>query len=144
MKNAANWRAAVTVVRGTSLKGATPGPSGLSRATAFDFTGSDAQRTWIGAVSLQPGARTGAHHHGRHEVALYVAKGKSQILWGERLQFTTEVATGDFVYFAPYVPHEERNLQGDQAAEFVVVRTDNERISVPVELNPATNHEKIC
>jgi uncharacterized RmlC-like cupin family protein len=143
MEKVSNWRAAVTVVRGTTLTNATRGPSGLSRATAFNFTGGSGQRTWVGAVSLQPGARTGAHHHGRHEVALYVAKGQSQILWGERLEFTTEVATGDFVYFAPYVPHEERNLQRYEAADFVVVRTDNERIFVPVELNPVTDPEKI-
>jgi uncharacterized RmlC-like cupin family protein len=119
-------------------------PSGLSRATAFEFTGADSPRTWVGSVRLQPGARTGPHHHGRHEVGLYVAKGRTQILWGERLEFMADVAPGDFVYFAPYVPHEERNLQCDQAAEFVVVRTDNERIYVPVELNPVTAPERIC
>jgi uncharacterized RmlC-like cupin family protein len=132
-----NWHSAVTVVRGSSLATATPGQSGLSRATAFEFTGADGQRTWVGAVSLQQGARTGPHHHGRHEVALYVAKGSSQILWGERLEFAADVTAGDFVYFAPYVPHEERNLHGDEVVEFVVVRTDNERISVPVEIRSA-------
>jgi uncharacterized RmlC-like cupin family protein len=54
-----------------------------------------------------------------------------------------DVAPGDFVYFAPYVPHEERNLQRDQVADFVVVRPDNERISVPIEVNPVTAPERI-
>ena len=128
------WRRAVTVVRGASLRAAMPGPSGLSRATAFEFTGGDRQRTWVGAVNLQPGARTGPHHHGRHEVGLYVVKGHSRILWGQCLEFAADVGAGDFVYFAPYVPHEECNLKGDEAAEFVVVRPDGERISVAVEI----------
>jgi uncharacterized RmlC-like cupin family protein len=138
-----NWRSAVTVVRGTRLARATPGPSGLSRATALEFMGADGQRTWVGAVSLEPGARTGPHHHARHEVALYVAKGCSQILWGERLEFAADVMAGDFVYFAPYVPHEERNLHCDEAVEFVVVRTNNERISVSVEVSPVTAPQKV-
>jgi uncharacterized RmlC-like cupin family protein len=143
MTHPTNWRSAVTVVRGISLKGATSGPSGLSRVTAFEFEGADGRRTWIGAASLQSGARTGPHHHGPHEVALYVAKGCGQILWGERLEFAADVAAGDFVYFAPYVPHEERNLQPDEPVEFVVVRPDNERISLPVEASPATRPEKV-
>jgi uncharacterized RmlC-like cupin family protein len=106
--------------------------------------GAEGQRTWLGAVSLQPGARTGPHHHGRHEVALYVVKGRSRILWGERLEFAADVTAGDFVYFAPFVPHEECNLHCEEAVEFVVVRTDNERISVSVEVTPVSAPQKVC
>ena len=63
----------------------------MGRATAFDFAGTGGRETWIGAVTLQPGSKTGAHHHGRHEVAVYVVKGRGQIRWGERLEFTSEV-----------------------------------------------------
>ena len=113
----------MTVVRGGPLRG-TP------RATVFDFAG-DAH-PWIGTVSLQPNARTGAHHHGRHEVAVYVAGGRCEIRGGDKLEFAAEVGEGDFVYFSPYVPHEERNLDGAEAVRVVVVRSDNERIAVPV------------
>ena len=133
MEPTSNWRAAVVVVRGTSLAGGPTQPV-LTRATAFDFAGGGGQRTWIGTVSLAPDARTGAHHHGRHEVAVYVASGRSEIRWGESLEFAAEVGQGDFVYFAPYVPHEERNLDSRQTVNFVVVRSDNERISVPLAL----------
>jgi uncharacterized RmlC-like cupin family protein len=64
----------------------------------------------MGIVTLQPNGRTGAHHHGTHEVAVYVSKGRSRIRWGENLEFTTDVGSGDFVYFAPNVPHQEVNL----------------------------------
>src|SRR5262249_10218022 len=104
-----SWRDAVTVVRADALH-AQRGASGLGRVTAFDFAGSGGQRTWIGTVVQPPGANTGPHHHGRHEVAIYVVQGRSEIRWGERLEYAVEIGPGDFVYFAPAVPHQEINL----------------------------------
>lgn len=110
MTETTKWRAdGVRVVRGQALATAMRRPSGTGRATAFDFAGTGGKETWIGAVTLPPGAKTGAHHHGRHEVGVYVVKGRSEIRWGERLEFAAEVGPGDFVYFAPYVPHQELN-----------------------------------
>ena len=136
MEAAPHWKAAVTIVRGAALRAATPDRCGLSRATAFDFTGA-ARSAWIGMVRLQPSARTGPHHHGRHEVAVYVASGHAEIRWGCKLEFAAEVTEGDFVHFAPYVPHEERNPDEAKAVTFVVVRSDNERITVPVAIEEA-------
>jgi uncharacterized RmlC-like cupin family protein len=113
------WRNGVTVVRAASL-------AGRARATAFDFAGTGGEKTWVGTVTVQPGANTGPHHHQRHEVTVYVVRGKSEIRWGERLEFAAEIAPGDFVYFAPYVPHQERNLSDRETVEFLVVRSGNE------------------
>ena len=121
------WRTdGVTVVRGAAMLG-------KGRATAFDFAGSGGRETWIGTVTMQPNAKTGAHHHGRHEVAIYVVKGRSQIRWGERLEYAAEVGPGDFVYFAPYVPHQELNLDAKETVDFVVVRSDNGGIVVKLD-----------
>ena len=119
------------------------GPSGTGRATAFDFSGAGGQQTWIGAVTLQPKAKTGAHHHGRHEVAIYVVKGRSEIRWGERLEFAAEVGPGDFVYFAPYVPHQEENFSSTESVDFVVVRSDNEKIVVKIDVVPVEQAETV-
>lgn len=144
MAEAVHWRTdGVTVVRAESLNLAMLGPSGTGRATAFDFAGTGGQETWIGTVTLQPGAKTGAHHHGRHEVAVYVVKGRSQIRWGERLEFAAEVGPGDFVYFAPYVPHQELNLDAGETVDFVVVRSDNERIVVNLDVVPVEQPETV-
>ncbi len=99
---ASTWRNGVRVVRGETLAQAMHGPFGTGRATAFDFTGAGGKETWIGRVTLPPLAETGLHHHGRHEAAVYVVKGRSEIRWGERLEFAADVGPGDFVYFAPY------------------------------------------
>ena len=144
MTETVKWRTdGVTVVRAKSLDMAMRGPSGTGRASAFDFTGSGGRETWIGTVTLQPKAKTGAHHHGRHEVAVYVVKGRSEIRWGERLEFAAEVGPGDFVYFAPYVPHQERNLDASETLDFVVVRSDNERIVVNLDVAPVEQPEAV-
>jgi uncharacterized RmlC-like cupin family protein len=121
------WRTdGVTVVRGAAMLG-------KGRATAFDFAGSGGRETWIGTVTMQPNAKTGAHHHGRHEVAIYVVKGRSQIRWGEHLEYAAEIGPGDFVYFAPFVPHQELNLSASETVDFVVVRSDNGGIVVKLD-----------
>src|SRR5258708_5369252 len=141
MAETTKWRSdGVTVIRAGALRTAIVGKG---RATAFDFAGSGGRETWIGTVSVQPNAKTGAHHHGRHEVAVYVVKGRSQIRWGERLEFATEVGPGDFIYFAPYVPHQERNLDAGETVDFVVVRSDNERIVVDLDVVPIGQPETV-
>jgi uncharacterized RmlC-like cupin family protein len=144
MTAATTWRNdGVRVVRAAALDEAMRGPGGTGRATAFDFTGSGGKETWIGTVTLPPGADTGPHHHGRHEVAVYVVKGRSEIRWGERLEFAAEVGPGDVVYFAPYVPHQERNLDPAGTLDFVVVRSDNEKIVYKLDIALAEQTEEI-
>ena len=143
MAETMKWRDGVTVVRAKSLDTAMRGPSGTGRATAFDFAGTGGRQTWIGTVTLQPNAKTGAHHHGRHEVAVYVVRGRSEIRWGERLEFAAEVDPGDFVYFAPHVPHQELNLSTSETVDFLVVRSDNERIVVNLDVIPIEQPETV-
>jgi uncharacterized RmlC-like cupin family protein len=143
MADRKSWRKeGVTVVRAGALDAATRGPRG-GRATAFDFAGDGGQATWIGAVTLPPGANTGPHHHGRHEVAVYVVKGRSQIRWGDRLEFAAEVGPGDFIYFAPFVPHQEINLDAAGTLDFVVVRSDNEKIVEKLDVVPVERPETV-
>ena len=143
MSDAMKWRDGVRIVRAASLEAVVHAPSGTGRATAFDFAGTGGQCTWVGRVSLKPSAKTGAHHHGRHEVMVYVVSGRTEIRWGDRLEFTADVGAGDFVYFSPYVPHQERNLSHDEAVEFLVVRSDNEKIAVGLDLLPVERPEAV-
>jgi len=113
------WKAAVTIVRAEALRG-------KGRATAFDFAGTGGEKTWIGTVTNAPGFVTGKHHHGRHEVAVYVVKGRSEIRWGEQLEYVSVIGEGDLAYFTPYVPHQERNLSDSDPQVFLVVRSGNE------------------
>jgi len=131
----------VRVVRADAQESATRGLAG--RATVFDFAGSGGCKTWIGTVTLQPEQKTVPHHHGRHEVAVYVVKGRSEIRWGERLEFFTEVGPGDFAYFAPFVPHQEINPDASEPVDFLVVRSDGEKIAVALTLSVVAEPEKV-
>jgi uncharacterized RmlC-like cupin family protein len=143
MSEAAGWRSGVTVVRAAAIDRIARGPAGSGRATAVDFAGTGGRATWIGVVTLQPNAATGAHHHGRHEVAVYVVRGRGRIRWGARLEFAAEIGPGDFVYFAPHVPHQEENLAAGETLDFVVVRSDSERIAIAVDSVPVEPPEML-
>lgn len=130
----AKWRSdGVVVVRNAALDEVLNRPAG-GRAPVFDFAGSGG-RTWIGRVTLPAGLETGAHHHGHHELAIFVVRGRAEIRWGERLEFLADIGPGDSAYFAPFVPHQERNPDSQQPVEFLVVRSDIERIVVPLDLS---------
>lgn len=118
----------VRIVRAEALRDAIATPAARGRATAFEFAGSGGNQTWIGVVRLPGGANTGPHHHGRHEVAIWVVSGRSEIRWGDRLEFGAELKVGDFAYFEPHVPHQERNLDPDMPVDFGVVRSDGEAL----------------
>ncbi len=132
-----DWRReGVRIVRAGALADARAAPGANGRATVVDFMGTGGAKTWIGSVELPPLTATGAHHHGRHEVLLRVVKGRAEIRWGERLEFAAMLGPGDYAYFPPYVPHQERNPDAE-TAEYVAVRSDNERIAVKLDCQPA-------
>ena len=128
-----NWRDGVRVVRGDAQEMTMLAPGAAGRATAFEFTGSGGFQTWIGTVALQPKSQTAPHHHGRHEVAVHVLRGQGDVRWGERLEFASTIRRGDFVYFAPGVPHQEINSSPNERLDFLVVRSDSEKIAVSLE-----------
>jgi uncharacterized RmlC-like cupin family protein len=39
---------------------------------------------WGGTFLVEPGGRTGIHHHGEHETIVYALEGESVVHWGER------------------------------------------------------------
>ena len=137
-----DWRNGVTVVRASDID-AKVRDSPARRATVFDFVGTGGRNTWIGKVMLPAGTKTGSHHHGLHEVAFCVLKGRTEVRWGERLEFAAEAGPGDLVYFAPYVPHQESNLDSTDTLDLLVVRSDNERIAIALTTDPIDKPERV-
>ena len=127
-----HWEDGVRIVRAHEVEAAKQDAANRGRASIFDFTGAGDGHTWIGAVRLAPGAITGGHHHGKTEVAFYVAQGEVEVRWGEGLARAASLAAGDFAYFKPFVPHQEHN-RGSRPVDLVVVRSDDERIVVKLD-----------
>jgi uncharacterized RmlC-like cupin family protein len=69
-----DWRTdGVRVIPADALDTNTPQTPGMHRA-AITGARTGAQGLWAGTVTILPGARTGAHHHGALESVIYVAR----------------------------------------------------------------------
>jgi len=124
----------IRVVRAGELDGNTPQTPGMSRAAAITHARTGASKLWAGTVSVQPAARTGAHHHGELETVLYIVRGRARFRWGEHLEYVVEADPGDFIYVPPFVPHQEMNARSDMPVEAVVVRSGQEPIVVNLDI----------
>src|ERR1043165_2096244 len=125
----------VRVIPGNSLDANTPQTPGMHREAAINYARVGAQKIWAGTVSIQPNAKTGAHHHGALESVIYVVRGKARMRWGERLEFVAEAGPGDFIFGPPYVPHQEINASTEEPLECVVIRSDNEAVVVNLSID---------
>ncbi|MGH8867480.1 MAG: cupin domain-containing protein [Actinomycetes bacterium] len=120
----------VRVVSAGERSGDTPQTPGLRREVAFDSRNPDA-RVLSGFLSVvEPGAATGAHHHGDQETILYVLEGRARFRWGPRLEQVTEADVGDFVFIPAEIIHQEINASASEPTSWVVVRSDPDPIVV--------------
>jgi uncharacterized RmlC-like cupin family protein len=85
---------------------------------------------WGGLFEVEPGARTGVHHHGSQETVAYVLSGTCEIRWGESGEFRTHASAGDFVHVPAYLPHMEINPSRHESFRWVVVRSTPKPIVV--------------
>jgi uncharacterized RmlC-like cupin family protein len=132
-----DWKThGVKVIPKDSLDPKTPQTPGMNRATAINFARVGAQKIWAGTVSIDPNAKTGAHHHGPLESVIYVVRGRARMRWGDRIEYVAEAGPGDFIYVPPYVPHQEINASSDESLECVLVRSDNEAVVVNLDIEP--------
>jgi uncharacterized RmlC-like cupin family protein len=105
------------------------------------FVGVSARTTGARGISLQrivipPGGAARAHVHVDYETAIYIVSGSVETRYGEGLRQITVNEAGDFLYIAPGVPHQPRNLSETEPAIAVVARNDadeQERV-VPYEV----------
>jgi len=130
-----DWRLhGVRVVRAGELDANTPQTPGMHREAAITTASAGAEKLWAGTVLIEPDAKTGAHHHGPVESVIYVVSGSARMRWGERLEYVAEAGPGDFIFVAPYVPHQEINASPESALSCVVVRTGQEAVVVNLDL----------
>ncbi len=132
----------VRVVAGGEVDYDTPQTPGMLRGAAIDRARAGAQKLWAGTVSIEPDAKTGAHHHGELESVIYVVKGRARMRWGERLEFTAEAGPGDFIFVPPFVPHQEINADPGESLECVLVRS-GDAVVVNLDIPMAEEPESV-
>lgn len=139
-----DWREhGVRVVRGDALDSNTPQTPGMQRAAAINYATAGAQKLWAGTVTIQPDAKTGAHHHGALESVIYVVSGRARMRWGDQLEYVAEAGPGDFIFVPPYVPHQEINANADEPLACVLVRSDQEPVVVNLAIEPVETPETV-
>ncbi|HEX4893833.1 MAG TPA: cupin domain-containing protein [Hyphomicrobiaceae bacterium] len=83
-----------------------------------------AKALWLGIAKIQPGHRTKAHVHTRHETAFYMLSGDELELWtGDQLQHRDVVRPGDYLYIPANVLHVAVN-RTRQPAVFIGARNE--------------------
>jgi uncharacterized RmlC-like cupin family protein len=139
-----DWRTeGVRVIPGDALDTNTPQTPGMNRAAAVTSDRAGSKKLWAGTVTIPGGARTGAHHHGELESVIYVVRGHARMRWGSHLEFTAETGPGGFIFVPPFVPHQELNARDDEPLVCVVVRSGQEPVVVNVQIDAATEPERV-
>ena len=113
--------------------GQTPG---LRRFEAISNKLTGSQRMWMGYAVLEPGGKTGVHHDGESETAIYILSGLTRRWVGDRLDDAREARAGDFVFIPPEIVHWEQNASDTEPVEMIVARSTQEAIVVPVDDHP--------
>jgi uncharacterized RmlC-like cupin family protein len=127
----------IRVVRAGDLSSQTGQTPGMSRRTAIDGTTVGASNLWVGRVTMEPGATSGAHHHGSCESAIFVIRGRARFRYGDKLQHMAEAGPGDYLYIAPNCVHQEMNASDSELVDCIVVRDSQENLVINVDIPKA-------
>jgi uncharacterized RmlC-like cupin family protein len=120
----------IRVVRPGQFDSSTAQTSGSQRLAAIHPGAGIVSSLWGGIFVVEPGGRTGIHHHGEQNTIVYVLEGSSYVRWGERGEFDATVHAGDFVSVPAWLPHQEINPSANVSFKWVVVRSTAEPIVV--------------
>ena len=120
----------IRVVHPEQLDSHTAQTPGSKRTAAIHPGVGISSPMWGGLFLVEPGARTGIHHHGEQHTIAYVLSGSSYVRWGEQGEFDATLHAGDFLYVPAWLPHQEINPSKDVPFQWIVVRSTSEPIVV--------------
>ena len=120
----------IRVVRPEQFDSATAQTPGSKRTAAIYPGMGTGSPMWGGLFRVEPGARTGIHHHGEQNTIVYLLSGTSYVRWGERGEFNATAHAGDFLFVPAWLPHQEIDPSLDEPFQWVVVRSTPEAIVV--------------
>jgi uncharacterized RmlC-like cupin family protein len=121
---------AIRVVRADQFDRGTAQTPGSERRAAIAAEVGVTSAIWGGLFEVEPGSRTGIHHHGNQETIAYVLSGTCEIRWGERGEVSARAMAGDFIHVPAFLPHMEINPSKQQPFRWVVVRSTSTPIIV--------------
>jgi len=113
--------------------------SGMTRVAGVSAKTCGSSGIWMGQFSNEPGFRSGAHHHGDVESAIYVLSGRLRMRWGERLERSAEASAGDFIFVPARLIHQEINASDSEGVVAVLARGGQENVVVNVDIPEAAS-----
>jgi uncharacterized RmlC-like cupin family protein len=127
------WHQPLVHVRGRELRADTGQTAGMTRREAISGKNAGSEKVWMGQTHVAPGARSGDHHHGEAETAIYVLSGTPAFVFArghDEVRLQTE--PGDYIFVPPFVPHREEN-PGQEEAVVIIARSSQEGIVVNLD-----------
>ena len=122
----------VSVVAPAQWSSETAQTPGSQRVSAISPSQGIRSSLWGGVFQVEPGAKTGVHHHGDQDTIVYVLEGEAVIRWGGRGEFSATARAGEFVHVPAWLPHQEINPSAQVPFRWVVVRNAAEPKVVPL------------
>jgi uncharacterized RmlC-like cupin family protein len=93
----------------------------------------------MGQTHVAAATRSGDHHHGESETAIYIVSGHPVFVFHSdgsdgrpAGEVRIETQPGDYIFVPPYLPHREENPDPDHEAVVVIARSTQEAIVVNV------------
>jgi hypothetical protein len=83
------WHTPLVHVRGRDVRGDTGQTSGMTRLEAISGKSAGSSKLWMGQTHVAPVTKSGDHHHGHAETAIYVVSGHPSRT-GRRTRATTK------------------------------------------------------
>jgi uncharacterized RmlC-like cupin family protein len=133
IRDAMSSSAAIHIVSPTEFDPGTAQTPGSERRAAIAPALGIASAIWGGLFEVEPGSRTGVHHHGEQETIAYVLSGICEVRWGTKGEFVAHAKTGDFIHVPAFLPHMEINPSKLKPFRWVVVRST----ATPIVVNLA-------
>jgi uncharacterized RmlC-like cupin family protein len=120
----------VRIVQPAQFNQGTAQTPGSERRSAIAVDNGIETKLWGGIFIVQPGAKTGIHHHGEQETIAYVLEGHCLVRWGENGEYSATAQAGDFIHVPAWLPHMEINPSADHRFVWTVVRSTPQPIVV--------------
>jgi uncharacterized RmlC-like cupin family protein len=131
LRNAMSSSAAIHIVSPAEFDPGTTQTPGSERRAAIGSALGIASAIWGGLFEVEPGSRTGIHHHGEQDTIAYVLSGICKIRWGDDGEFIARAKAGDFIHVPAFLPHMEINASELEPFRWVVVRST----ATPIVIN---------
>jgi uncharacterized RmlC-like cupin family protein len=120
----------VSIVTPDQFSDGTSQTAGSQRASAISKDQQIHSSLWGGTFLVEPGAKTGIHHHGEQDTIAYVLAGESLVRWGEHGEHSGIARAGDFLHIPAGLIHQEVNPSATEPFRWIVIRSTPEPIVV--------------